>query len=148
MTGLNASPLAAVDLVELAGALALAELPADDITEPGRIFLRFRDADGSTVGFGGREIHGRSVLLRSITVAPERRGQGWGRTIVEQLIQQAYEAGATHAYVMTTSARRFFEAQGFVLIERNDVPADILATRQAAGLCPASAVVLTKALAK
>lgn len=141
-------PLAAADLAELAQALARAGLPADDIAEPGRLFLRFDDAEGRAVGFGGLESCGRDVMLRSIVVLPEARGRGFGAAIVRRLLQQAEAAGAERTYLLTTSAQGFFEAQGFVVVARDEVPPDILATRQAAGLCPASAVIMTKELAR
>jgi N-acetylglutamate synthase-like GNAT family acetyltransferase len=145
---LNAFQIAATELTELASPLALADLPADDIAEPGRIFIRFREAEGGTVGFGGLEIHGRNALLRSITVMAGHRGGGRGRAIVSHLLWHAREAGAADAYLLTTTAQRFFEAQGFAVVARDKVPAAILATRQARGLCPATATVLTKTLSR
>ncbi len=146
MADLDVSPLAATELTELAGALALAGLPADDIAGPGRLFLRFRDKDGGTIGFGGLEIHGRHVLLRSIAVMSDHRGRGWGKAIVGHLLRHALQAGAVDAYLLTITAQHFFEAQGFAPVTRDEVPAGILATRQAAELCPATAIVLTKTL--
>lgn len=134
------------DPVELAGALALAGLPADDIAEPGRVFLRFRQSGGHAVGFGGLEIYGQNALLRSVVVTPEDRGHGWGEVIVRHMLRHARNAGVAQVYLLTTTAVRFFEAQGFMPVARNLVPAEILSTRQAAGLCPASAPIMTMAL--
>ena len=148
MLVLDDLPLSAADFAELAQALAGAGLPADDIAEPGRSFLRFSDAEGRTVGFGGLETCGRHVMLRSILVLPEARGRGFGAAIVARLLQQAEAAGAERAYLLTTSAQGFFETHGFVVVRRDETPPEILATRQAAGLCPASAVIMTKELVR
>lgn len=148
MLALDDLPLSAADFAELAPALASAGLPADDIAEPGRLFLRFSDAEGRTVGFGGLESCGRDVMLRSILVLPEARGRSFGAVIVRRLLQEAEAAGAERAYLLTTSAQGFFETHGFVVVRRDETPPEILATRQAAGLCPASAVIMTKELAR
>lgn len=148
MLALDDLPLSAADFAELAPALASAGLPADDIAEPGRLFLRFSDAEGRTVGFGGLETCGRHVMLRSIVVLPEARGRSFGAALVRRLLQQAETAGAERAYLLTISAQSFFEAHGFVVVTRGEVPPDILATRQAAGLCPASAVIMMKELTR
>ena len=146
MSDLTASTLAPDDMADLAATLTAAGLPADDIAEAGRIFLRFEDAVGHTVGFGGWEIHGSDILLRSITVAPALRGQGLGRRIVEKVLGEAHAAGASKAYLLTTSAQGFFAGQGFEVIARDAVSTLVLETRQAAGLCPASAVIMVKKL--
>lgn len=134
------------DLSDLAATLTAAGLPADDIDEPGHTFLRFEDAAGHTIGFGGWESHGSDILLRSITVAPGLRGQGLGCRIVEKVLGEAHAAGALKAYLLTTSAQGFFAGRGFEVIARDAVPASILESRQAAGLCPASAVIMVRKL--
>jgi N-acetylglutamate synthase-like GNAT family acetyltransferase len=146
MPDASISPVEYSELPFLASILTAVALPADDIADAGRIFLRFHDRTSRTIGFGGLEFHGPHVLFRSITVMPEDRGQGWGQVIVDHLTRQARLAGAAQAYLLTTSARSFFEAQGFTAIGRSEAPAEILATRQASGLCPATAIILTKAL--
>ena len=58
----------------------------------------------------------------------------------------AARGGVRRAFLLTTDARAFFERLGFTAIDRKSAPSEILATRQAAGLCPASAVLMVKAL--
>eukprot|EP01035_Chromulina_nebulosa_P042390 gene42390-57376_t len=52
------------DAPELRAALDAAELPTEDIAEPGRRFFRYDDG-GEPVGYGGYELHGEHTLLRS-----------------------------------------------------------------------------------
>ena len=138
--------LAHHDLPKLAHTLALASLPADDLDLPGRQFFRFTSASGDTIGYGGFELYGSDVLIRSIVVFPEHRESGLGRALVAQLMEQARAAGARDAYLLTTTARPFFEAIGFSAIERTIAPAAILGTAQVTNVCPASAQMLFRTM--
>ena len=146
MSALIRSLLGQDDLATLTAALDAAGLPSGDIGQPGRTFYRFAAASGETVGYGGLELYGAAALLRSIVVLPNYRRHGYGRVIVTHLTTQAVAAGARTAYLLTTSARSFFERLGFAVIDRETAPAAILATTQAAGICPASAPFLVKRL--
>ena len=145
LSALTVSPVAG-DSDELVSALMAANLPVDDLTETGRVFFRFSDEDGRTVAFGGYETHGPDALLRSIVVLPEHRGRRIGRTVVDQLRRPAHDAGAERAYLITTTARGFFEHLGFQLTPRNAAPVAILATREAKDLCPSTAPLLSRAI--
>jgi N-acetylglutamate synthase-like GNAT family acetyltransferase len=130
---------------ELRAALDEAALPSDDLAEPGRSFFRFDDG-GEAIGFGGFESCGNDVLLRSIVMLPEARAKGLGRRATHLLLEESRKAGARRAFLLTTDAKAFFEELGFRLVERADAPADILATRQAASLCPSTAPLLVLSL--
>ncbi|MBB3655815.1 N-acetylglutamate synthase-like GNAT family acetyltransferase [Rhizobium sp. BK650] len=129
----------------LRAALSGAGLPVDDLTEAGRRFYRFSQG-GDTVGFGGLELHGEAALLRSIMVLPDRRGFGFGHAITSGLLGLARGQGAACAYLLTESAAPFFQSLGFRPIARDEAPGEILATRQAADLCPASASLMVRGL--
>ena len=131
---------------EMRAALGDAQLPADDLCEPGRRFFRYRTLDGRTVGFGCFELYGSDTLLRSIVVPPEARSARVGRNLVPLLMRRAFDAGARRAFVLTTTAKEFLERLGFERILRESAPATILATRQAAGLCPSTAPMLERRL--
>ncbi|SFU22491.1 arsenic resistance N-acetyltransferase ArsN2 [Mesorhizobium sp. YR577] len=133
----------APDASDFLAALELEQLPTDDLTESGRLFFRFSQ-NGKLVGFGGIELCQGNILLRSIVVLPQARGQGIGRLITESLLEQATTFGAKDAYLLTTSAADFFEAIGFKQIQRDTVPPEILATKQASALCPSTAMFLTR----
>ncbi len=130
---------------QLSAALTEAQLPTDDLAEPGRTFFAFLDA-GEPVGFGGFELCGEHALLRSVVVLPERRGRGYGRALAARVLEHAREAGAIDAYLLTTTAESFFERAGFSRIDRSSAPAEILETRQAASIC-ATAALLFRSLA-
>ncbi len=142
---LDASRLAPADMAAMREALRSAALPADDLDAPDVMPFVFRRA-GDDVGYGGLELHGDNALLRSIVVDPDYRGEGVGRRIVELLSARARAFGAARAFLLTASADRWFAKFGFASLDRRDAPASIAATRQMAALCPASAVLMTKAL--
>jgi N-acetylglutamate synthase-like GNAT family acetyltransferase len=128
---------------ELALALSDALLPADDLTEADRVFYRF-STDQGTVGYGGLERCGNVALLRSVVVLTEYRGMGFGTDVVEWLLGEAGRLGMLSVYLLTERAAPFFERLGFVVTDRADAPPEILRTRQATVLCPASATLLSR----
>ena len=142
---LMATPLAIGARAAMSEALRSADLPTDDLDEANVQAFAFADADGFVVGYGGLEMHGEHALMRSIVVETARRAQGEGRAIVDRLLAEASARGARRVYLLTTSARAFFATLGFAVVARAEAPAAILATRQAAGLCAASAPLMVKA---
>lgn len=132
--------------IDLREALAAEGLPTDDLAESGRTFFRFEDLSGRVAGFGGYELHDNDAFLRSMVVVAGARGRGVGREMLTHLLDHAKSAGAKRAFLITSSARGFFERAGFVVLSREAAPPAILATRQAAGLCSKRAPLLTKSL--
>jgi arsenate reductase len=126
--------------------LRAAGLPADDLNEPGRTFFAYRTPAGQRIGYGGYEGLGEDALLRSIVVLPEWRAKALGRNLMALLQRRAFDEGARRAWALTGSAAPFFEKVGFKPVERENAPASVLATRQAAGLCPADAVLLARTI--
>jgi N-acetylglutamate synthase-like GNAT family acetyltransferase len=143
---ISAFSLADSKLPAMRAALQEVALPADDLDAPGLALFSFV-RDGKTLGYGGLEVYGGDALLRSIVVDPDHRNEGVGRWIVELLLESASEMGARGSYLLTTGARKYFERFGFIMLDRRDAPASIQATRQMAGLCPASAVLMTRSCA-
>jgi len=135
------TPIAGSD-PDLALALQEAVLPTDDLAEPGRSFFAYATVSGERVGYGGFERLGRDVLVRSLVVLPHARHRGIGGGMFALLLRRAFDEGGRDAWLLTTTAAPFFERAGFKPIERSAAPAAIRATRQAASLCPSSAVLL------
>jgi GNAT superfamily N-acetyltransferase len=132
--------LPATEQSALVAALAGADLPVVDLDRPGRRFFRWED----DAAFGGLEGDGHDVLLRSVVVA--ERGTGIGTRLVQALAEQARRDGALRLWLLTTSAEAFFARRGFHRIDRAEAPAAIQATAEFRGLCPASAVLMMRAL--
>lgn len=127
--------------------LAAAGLPADDLapTNLGRFEVAIDDQD-RVVGVAGFEELDGNALLRSVAVAPDWRGQGVGETLVARREHAAQAAGAGTIYLLTTSARAFFQCLGYADIARETVPPAVAAHAQFRSLCPASANCMGKRL--
>src|SRR5215471_739556 len=105
---LVAVPLKPVDFDSLVAALHGAQLPADDLEEPGRWFWRFETPDELPAGFGGIEVHGENGLLRSIVTLPPLRGRGIGSAMIQGLEFEARLLGCSIVWALTTSAVHLF----------------------------------------
>lgn len=116
-------------------------LPYQDIkTENKDFFLAY---DNSIfVGIVGLEKFDNIALLRSMVVKEDIRNKGYGKQICSKLIEYTKTKGIKELYVLTTTAKDFFEKIGFSTIERNSAPDAIKNTTEFLGLCPSSAICL------
>lgn len=76
-----------------------------------------RDAGGEALGFACfQRVEEEAELLR-IGVVPARRGEGWGRRLLEAFLEQAGAAGARRFYLEVRAgngpATRLYETAGF-----------------------------------
>jgi ribosomal protein S18 acetylase RimI-like enzyme len=60
---------------------------------------------------------GYEAYLAELYVVPDRRGQGYGRELITEVVRVAKERGADYAFVVTSEddrlAQRLYEAAGF-----------------------------------
>jgi len=134
------------DLKRIKSLLALNTLPTADIEPNGSI--RFRGIfDGDTlIAVIGLERHGSHGLIRSLVVSEPCRGRGLARALVRDIEGAAVREGISTLFLLTTTARNFFEHLGYRVIARCEAPEAIAATGQLAGLCPASATLMRRDL--
>jgi len=59
--------------------------------------------------------------IKSLAVGPEERGKGIGRALVAAAVEQARELGLPRVFALTLEPR-FFEAVGFTVIGKEDLP--------------------------
>ena len=139
---LHAEPTrdAAVVILEASG------LPAADLTAAHMRHFFFAGPASQPQGLVGIEIQGEDALLRSLVVAPALRSTGLGSALVQKAEAHAREQGARSMYLLTTTAEHFFARRGYARFERADAPAGIRATREFAGICPASSILMFKPL--
>jgi amino-acid N-acetyltransferase len=96
--------------------------------------------DAEVVGVAGLETYGTSALLRSVAVAPGRRGGGTGRALVADRLAAARAMGLDAVYLLTMGAADYFRRFGFSPVPRESAPVELAASPEFAGACPASAI--------
>ena len=136
-----------VDVAIINRWLAEAHLPHDDLNSHLRHFIVASEGE-VIVGIIGLEVHDHIGLLRSLVVAPDLRKQGIGRDLVEKLCEHAIAQGVRDLYLLTVDAQGYFSRLGFGRIERSLAPQPIRATRQFSALCPSSATLMYRSLAR
>ncbi len=130
---------------ELAATLHDAALPhADLIGADKRFFCAV--VDDGIVGYVGLEIYGAEALLRSAVIFRAARGKGYGRMMIEALLDIAFEVGIQRVWLLTETATAFFEKLGFQTVDREKAPPAIAATDEFAALCPDTASLMVRAL--
>lgn len=125
--------------------LRSADLPSEDVAPHLGAFL-VAERNGALVACAGLELLGSEALVRSVAIAEPLRGAGLGAALCDTLLGDARRRGVRDAYLLTTTAPRFFARLGFAPIARDTVPASVRATREFADLCPASAIVMHRSL--
>ncbi len=99
------------------------------------------------VGCAGLEPFGEAGLFRSFAVEPGLRNSGLGAALCGRLLAHASTRGVRDAYLLTTTAERFFLRHGFERFDRAAVPAALAASAEFRSLCPATAVCMHRAVA-
>lgn len=141
-------PAIAADLAPIHVLLDAANLPSADIGAAQLAhFLVARSTDSDELaGVVGLEPTAPVALLRSLAVAPSRRGAGVGAVLVAAIEALAAGQGINELVLLTTGAERFFARLGYSVIARADAPQVLQSTREFAELCPASAVCMRKSI--
>jgi amino-acid N-acetyltransferase len=133
----------------LAAAKALlesAQLPTADLTEQHCEHFFYAGAAAAPTGLVGLELFGDVALLRSLVVNPDARAAGMGTALVQHAETQARAQGVKTVYLLTTTAETFFDRRGYEKASRETAPPGIKATREFAGICPASSAFMSKQL--
>ncbi len=120
-------------------------LPIDGLVE--HLNAAFVARDGAAiVGCAAAEIYPDGALLRSVAVASSARGHRLGEHLTEAAIALARSLGTPAVYLLTTTAESYFQRFGFVQTARELVPAAVQQSIEFRSACPASAIVMRKAL--
>lgn len=121
-------------------------LPTSDLTARHlEHFLVVRDA-GALVACAGLELFGTVALIRSVAVRSGDRARGLGSLLTAGIERRAASGGATEAYLLTTTADRFFATLGYASVDREEAPPALRSTAEFTELCPASATLMRKTL--
>ena len=134
------------DLDRVKALLAASQLPIEDLTAAHCRDFFFTGPPDAPTGLVGLEVLGNVALLRSLVVAPAGRNTGAGTTLVRHAEDHARSRHVRDLYLLTTTAEAFFTKRGYLCTPRETAPAAIKATREFAGICPASSAFMTKHL--
>ncbi|KAA1429329.1 GNAT family N-acetyltransferase [Nocardioides antri] len=101
----------------------LARLLRARVADGNATVLLARDGSGEAVGIAVLRLQpslwsdALESYLAELYVVPARRGQGFGRELLEAVLTMSREAGADYAYLITSeddrAAQRAYEAAGF-----------------------------------
>jgi amino-acid N-acetyltransferase len=136
------------DLDAVRGLIAEAALPQEGLEDQFGSGYAVAVESGRLVGAAGVERYGGYGLLRSVVTAADRQGRGIGEALVRDRLGWAERAGLGSIYLLTTTAAGFFPRLGFAAVERTAVPPEIRASPEFSSVCPSSAVVMHRALAR
>lgn len=98
------------------------------------------------VGCAALELYGPDALLRSVAVAPARRGSGVGLALTAASIELARRHGVRTVWLLTETAADFFPRFGFEQATREAVPVAVRQSVEFTTACPASAAVMRLSL--
>ena len=98
------------------------------------------------VGIAALEVYDAGALLRSVAVDTTLRGHGVGRRLVAAALDLAGTLRVPAVYLLTTTAESYFPRFAFSPVSRGDVPRGLLQSAEFQSACPASAIVMMKAL--
>lgn len=97
------------------------ELLAEELSGPHRYYLGAFEEDGQLLGYGG--IAGVwDADLMTLGVVPAARGQGLGRALTEQLIEEARQHGCERIFLEVRASNRaaheLYRSCGFIELGR------------------------------
>lgn len=133
----------ASDLPAVRRLLESQHLPLDGVDEHVSTMVVAKEGS-EVVGAAAVELYADGALLRSVVVDPVVQGQGLGFRLSEAALKIAKDRGTNTAFLLTTTAEKFFPKLGFEPIVRDDVPASVQTSIEFQSACPASAVVMRK----
>ena len=104
------------------------------------------NGDGLLVGVAGYERYGSDILLRSVAVSEPWRSTGIGARLTADRLAHAKAQGCAAAYLLTDTARGYWERHGFSQIDRDSAPAPITRSHEWSAACPVSATAMYRSL--
>lgn len=125
--------------------LTTEKLPTSDL--PGILNNFVVAVDNQTVtGVAGLEVYGNYGLLRSLAVNQNSRGRGIAARLLNKIENLAANKGLEAIYLLTETAKDYFEGKGYEHIARMDIPEEVKASSEFTHVCPESAIAMLKLL--
>lgn len=96
------------------------EMVREELAGEHRRYLVLADADGALHGYAGVLVLGSDGDIQTIAVAPELRGAGYGRALMDELLDEAGRRGAAQVFLEVRAdnpvARGLYRSLGFAEI--------------------------------
>jgi amino-acid N-acetyltransferase len=131
-------------IAELLSATKL--VPLDETAQFGPQYAVAVIDDGTLVGVAGYERYGTDILLRSVAVLESWRSTGIGARLTADRLAHAKSQGCEAAYLLTDTARGYWERHGFSMIDRHVAPPSIMRSHEWSAACPVSATAMFRPL--
>ena len=125
--------------------LANEKLPISDLPASLENFIVAMEND-EVIGVAGLEVYGEYGLLRSLTVRADFRNQGVADRLLQRIDALGELKNLKEIYLLTETAPEYFKRKGYDTIARTDVPNDVQLSSEFSHVCPASAIVMKKAI--
>lgn len=119
-------------------------LPVEDLDNSKPLFALIRDKE--ILAAGGLEEFGDCALLRSVVVPDAHKGKGFGKAITSCLEIYASLKNIASLFLLTTTAKDFFQNNGYRLADRDDLPTAVKTSSEFTTMCPSTAFVMQKEL--
>jgi amino-acid N-acetyltransferase len=140
-------PAESGDRAAIAELLSASKLvPLDETAQFGPQYAVAVNGDGILVGVAGYERYGTEILLRSVAVAEPWRSTGIGARLTVDRLAHALAHGCGAAYLLTDTARGYWERHGFSKVDRQAAPEPITRTHEWSAACPVSATAMFRRL--
>ena len=120
------------DVADLHELLTRADLTLSGLEAPTVRLWLLRDGDGQVQGSTGFELSadGRHALIRSVAVAPGRRGEGLGLRLARYALVHAEREGAGRAWLFSRRSGPFWQRLGFEAADRAALARVLAGTHQ------------------
>ncbi len=129
------------DVVPIKNLLEKNDLPIDGVERHFKDFIVVEN-NAVLIGAVGLEIYEKSALFRSLVVDQKYRSENVGKLLIERIKAHALLNDVKDFYLLTTAARDYFLQLGFIEMERDQAPQEILITKEFQNLCPSTATCL------
>src|SRR5690349_2051460 len=136
------------DLPAVLALLEGARLPTADIASIDQPQIWVLEERGVIVGSIALECFGSEALVRSLVVAPEYRGRGFGGALVAHVEESARANRIDQLVLLTETAEPLFRGLGYNTMDRRHVSEGLRQSAEFRSLCPDSATCLSKVLVK
>ncbi len=121
-------------------------VPLDETAQFGPQYAVAVNGDGIVVGVAGYERYGSDILLRSVAVSEPWRSTGIGARLTADRLAYAKAQGCEAAYLLTDTARGYWERHEFSMIDRAAAPEGITRSHEWSAACPVSATAMIRQL--